>query len=247
MAFTQSCGPRATDPNKWRAFVDVVEMLNRNRAAYSLAGGTMLGWWRDCDLTDSDHDFVVDAGWHRSHRGVLWSAVLAHPRLRLVRCLGEPGKWGHECSLVHRHGNGKPVVVDIFFVDWPEPDAARFSLWLMDGPMSMVGGRWRRKFKTKAECTFRATGWRWATWAGTRFRVLTPVVAGLVSSYGTGWDRPYPTRWWWDVSPFDIGACRKPSHPLFRGRSDAAVLRANTSRAMSDYRGTWAGTGYSWA
>ena len=247
VAFTQSCGPRAADPRKWRAFVDVVEMLNRIRAAYSLVGGTMLGWWRDCDLTDSDHDFAVDAGWHLRNPSVLSLAVGAHPRLKLVSFLGDADKWGHEWSLVHRHGKRKPVMVDIFFVDWPEPDAARFSLRLMDGPLKKVRGRFMRAFKTKAECTIRATGWRWATWAGTHFRVLTPVVAGLVSAYGAGWDRPYPTRWRWDVSPFDIGACRKPSHPLFSGRSDAAVLRANISRAMSDYRGMWACKGYSWA
>jgi hypothetical protein len=52
--------------NNWKAFSSVIHVLQVVNATYTLSSGSVLQWYRDCDIGD-DLDFSVDFDWFMAH------------------------------------------------------------------------------------------------------------------------------------------------------------------------------------
>lgn len=182
------CSRRASrnSASKWAVFKDAVDILNRLDVPFALHGGTILNYYRDCELTGSDIDVAMALSW--------WASPGAQPALKRAllaagfeqRVLGVPFEPGYEESWTRDE-----VTID-FFSKVELPGAYKYFLHL-EGNLNACFVKYQRYAKVSFD--------------GLQVRIPVPLSTALASFYGDGW-RVRQTRWGWNVHPFNIGWCK---------------------------------------
>lgn len=163
----------------WQAFKSMVSILEYMKADYSIAGGTVLFWYRDCTLGTSDVDIRIDLSWFGKNQQEL------HRKLRkrgwkMQARFGTFPHRGYEEAWVL---NG--VKCDLFGTKRVE------GFHLMGFTVKGV----------TYPCKSFLTHTEQHTWGGVTFKVPAPIETYLHKRYGN-WKEKHIEGYRWDVEPF---------------------------------------------
>ena len=165
-----------------------MQIFNNLDAPYTLHGGTLLNYARDCDILDSDLDFTITDTWMLSHHDVFLDAMRAHG-FSIHETFGKVGNSGYE--LAFKKGNS--IKIDVFTVE--------------EKPHHFVSVTWVRGYPHR--CYTKREKYEKREWGGIPVRVPVPVDKALISHYGIHYDKPYPGKYLWDKTIFEFGWCKK--------------------------------------
>lgn len=186
---------RAPPHKNWNLFVDVVTIFNSLDAPYTLHGGTLLNYARDCNVLDLDLDFTVTGTWMLTHHDTFLK-TMEDNGFSIFRKFGNIGDFGYELAFK----KGKSINVDVFTVEEEEDN--------------FVSATWVRGFPYR--CYTKRTSYEKRQWGGVTVRVPVPVDQALISHYGIHYDKPYPGTYQWDKTIFEFGWCKKKNQRLLR-------------------------------
>ncbi|KJE89831.1 fukutin like protein [Capsaspora owczarzaki ATCC 30864] len=164
------------------------EMIDMVTAALSPLGvtwwlnsGTLLGWYRQCDVLAYGLDFDIGVPIEHFSEGMV-DALVSHG-FQLKHRLGLPS-WGLEISFVY----GK-IKLDVFF-------------YYREGDKMWNGGTQVRNGQ-KLKYTFPIIHPCWTEYLDRRVRVPCNTLAHVTSNYGPNWDKP-KNVWKWRVDPPNV-------------------------------------------
>lgn len=163
---------------KWDTFTTMIGILNDLNANYSIAGGTVLFWYRDCSLGDSDIDINIDWHWFVSH-SIILKNTLKKNKFTQIHKFGQVDKYGYEEAWKK---NG--IKVDLF-------------------TQAHVNGKYISGTTINSvvyPCYSFLQRYVVHTWNSLKFRVPEPVEPYLQKKYGN-WKTP-ERGYHWAQSPF---------------------------------------------
>jgi beta-1,3-N-acetylgalactosaminyltransferase 2 len=163
----------------WQAFTSMVEILERLKAQYTIFGGTVLSWYRDCSLGASDIDMGINLYWFQEHEREL-NDELVMSGWRLERSFGSKLNVGYEESW---RLNG--VKCDLFST---KPAGGIFINGLTVNGVTYPC----KSFFTRVEKH---------KWNGVSFKAPAPLETYLENMYGD-WKTKHIRGYQWDIEPF---------------------------------------------
>ena len=183
---------------KWDAFATAVGALNSLDVPFSLHGGTLLDYYRDCRIATHDMDIVIPLTWRQkgTNEANLIQALQA-AGFNSTTSHGVLEEFGYETNWVMNEFR-----LDIFSIE-EQSDHYVWGLWV---------------YGNVYECYTRRAEYAAASWNGLDFRVPVPIENALMSNYGTKWNWTYD-GWIWDREPFSVGSCTNAEYPNRRRRN----------------------------
>lgn len=181
----------------WDAFKSIVHTLNDINANYTASHGTVLGWYRDCDLF-MDLDFDLELVWFMENIDTLHGALI-NSGWKQVHIFGVQGEIGYEEAWMKLG-----VKADLFSQTFIHGE-------YIDG--LTVRGKTYPCFANK-------TRHEPHQWNGVEFLVPAPIEEYLVSQYGTTWPEKHISGYNWALEPFKTENgrrhCSKSKMPSLR-------------------------------
>ena len=166
---------------EWESFKSMVEILNAVGANYSLASGTVLGWYRDCSLAgQKDLDFNLEFTWFMDNREKLHAALVEYGWHQLAT-YGKLGHIGYEEA-------------------WKKDGSLKVDL----NSQAYVNGEYINGITlrgTTYPCYSSMDSRPIHTWHFISFPVPAPIEAYLAEQYSTTWK--VKKNEIWDVAPFE--------------------------------------------
>ena len=163
---------------KWDTFKSIISVLNGLKAIYSISGGTVLFWYRDCSLGDVDIDINIDWKWFVSNAQKLGQTLKENNFVK-IHSFGEIYRYGYEEAWKKNN-----IKVDLF-------TQANVNGKYISG--TTING-------VTYACYSFFDIYKTHTWNSLQFKVPEPIEPYLEKKYGQ-WKIP-EKGYRWDISPF---------------------------------------------
>ena len=163
----------------WNAFASIINILNNLNADYAISDGTVLSWYRDCSLGNTDLDVTINYDWLQANLGKLHSSFVNHNWEKKQTIL-KPIDMGYEESW---EKNG--VKLDIFSL--AKVGRSHFIQGLTVSGKTYPCKSFFQKYERHE-------------WNGVYFNVPAPIEPYLKAKYGV-WR--VKKKYTWNISPFE--------------------------------------------